>query len=141
MDLRTFMAIKGNIVVSHRLPVSRMAAPLRLETVEGLPRTSASDVKKLGWRGVMKAIGLHGKVVVTNHNQPEAVILPIAEYSAILRALQTVAANEDSALDALRLRFDQRMAALDVADAGSRARKLMEAPAALHGKAKAGAGH
>ena len=56
-----------------------MAQPLRLETVEDLPRTPASDVKKLGWRGVMKAVGLRGKVVVTNHNQPDAVILPIAE--------------------------------------------------------------
>lgn len=118
-----------------------MALPLRLETVEDLPRTPASDVKKLGWRGVMKAVGLRGKVVVTNHNQPEAVILPIAEYHAIVRALQAAVANEDSALAALRLRFNQRLAVLDAADAGTRARALMESPAKLHGKAKAGSGH
>ena len=118
-----------------------MALPLQLETVEHLPRTPASDLKKLGWRGVMKSVGLRGKVVVTNHNQPEAVILPIAEYDAILRALKVAAANEDSALDALRLRFDQRLAALDAADAGDRARALMDVPASLHGKAKAGGGH
>ena len=118
-----------------------MALPLRLETVEDLPRTPASDVKKLGWRGVMKAVGLRGKVVVTNHNQPEAVILPIAEYHAILRALQVSAANQDSALEALRLRFDQRLAVLAAADAGAHARALMDAPATLHGQIKAGSGH
>jgi prevent-host-death family protein len=102
-----------------------MALPLRLDTLEDLPRTPASDLKKLGWRGVMKAVR-RGKVLVTNHNEPEAVILPIAEYDAILRALQAAAANESVALDALRARFDQRL------------RAVMRKPAALHGKLEAG---
>ena len=55
-----------------------MALPLSLDTLDDLPRTPASDVKKLGWRGVMKSLGSIGKVVVTNHNQPEAVILSAA---------------------------------------------------------------
>lgn len=114
-----------------------MALPLRLETLEDLPRTPASDVKKLGWRGVMKAVR-RGTVLVTNHNQPEAVILGVAEYDAILRALQAAAANETVALDTLRARFDQRLAALDADDAGERLRAVMHKPAALHGKVKAG---
>lgn len=118
-----------------------MSLPLQLEAIDDLPRTPASDVKKLGWRGVMKSIGKIGKVVVTNHNQPEAVILSAAEYDLILQALQVAAARDSDALEQLRHRFDQRLASLQAADAGDRLRALMREPANLGGKARAGSGH
>ena len=118
-----------------------MALALKLAAIEDLPRTPASDVKKLGWRGVMKAIGRKGKVVVTNHNELEAVILSAEEYGAIMHALQEAAARDESALDALRHRFDERLASLQAADAGDRLRSLMRTPAKLGGKVKAGTSH
>jgi prevent-host-death family protein len=118
-----------------------MALPLKLDAIEDLPRTPASDVKKLGWRGVMKAIGRSGKVLVTNHNAPEAVILSAEEYDAIQRALHEAGAGSASALDALRQQFDQRLASLQAADAGDRLRSVMRGPARLGGKVKAGASH
>ncbi|UNK50350.1 type II toxin-antitoxin system prevent-host-death family antitoxin [Lysobacter sp. S4-A87] len=118
-----------------------MAMTLKLEAIEDLPRTPASDVKKLGWRGVMRAIGRTGKVVVTNHNEPEAVIIPAEEYDAMIRALHEAGAKNDSALDDLRHRFDERLASLQAADAGDRLRALMQGPARLRGKVKAGASH
>lgn len=114
---------------------------LKLDALEDLPRTPASDVKKLGWRGVMKAIDRKGKVVVTNHNEPEAVILSTEEYGAILQALQAAGARNESALDTLRQCFDERLASLQAADAGDRLRMLMQTPALLGGKVKAGAGY
>ena len=111
--------------------------PLRLDTLEDLPRTPASDVKKLGWRGVMKAVR-RGTVLVTNHNEPEAVILGVAEYDAILRALQAATANQNVALDSLRAHFDLRLAALDADSADERLRAVLHTPAALNGKVKAG---
>ena len=92
-----------------------MALTLKLDPIEDLPRTPASDVKKLGWRGVMKAIGRKGKVVVTNHNEPEAVILSAEEYGSIMRALHEAVSKNESALDALRHRFDERLASLQAA--------------------------
>lgn len=118
-----------------------MALPLHLDALDDLPRTPASDVKKLGWRGVMKSIGRIGKVVVTNHNQPEAVILSAAEYDLILRALQQAAAKDHDALDVLRRRFDERLTSLQAEDAGDRLRGLMQEPARLGGKVRAGKGH
>lgn len=118
-----------------------MALPLKLDPIEDLPRTPASDVKKLGWRGVMKSIGRQGKVVVTNHNAPEAVILSAQEYGDILRALRDADARNESALDTLRHRFDERLASLQAADAGERLRSVMHKPAKLGGKAKAGTSH
>lgn len=118
-----------------------MAVPLLLDALDDLPRTPASDVKKLGWRGVMKSIGRVGKVVVTNHNQAEAVILSAAEYDLILRALQDAAARDHDALDTLRRRFDERLASLRADDAGDRLRGLMTGPTRLGGKVRAGSGH
>ncbi len=118
-----------------------MSLPLQLDPIGDLPRTPASDVKKLGWRGVMKSVGRIGKVVVTNHNQPEAVILSAAEYDLILQALQAAAAKDGDALERLRQRFDQRLVSLRADDAGDRLRALVGAPAHLDGKARAGTGH
>lgn len=118
-----------------------MALTLKLDAIEDLPRTPATQVKKLGWRGVMKAVGRHGKVVVTNHNEPEAVILSAAEYGAILHVLQKAAARTEPALDTLRHRFDERLASLQAADAGDRLRGLMRGSAKLGGKVKAGASY
>jgi PHD/YefM family antitoxin component YafN of YafNO toxin-antitoxin module len=109
--------------------------------IEDLPHTSASDVKKLGWRGVMKTIGRSGKVVVTNHNEAEAVILSIEEYGAIMQALRDAGSKSEAALDMLRRRFDERLASLQAADAGERLRSLMRGPAKLGGKVKAGESH
>ena len=87
--------------------------------IDTLPRTPASDVKRLGWRGVMKSVGRAGRIVVTNHNEPEAVILSTDEYAAMVRAL----------------------AALEAPDAGDRLRELARAPARLEGRVKAGSGY
>lgn len=117
-----------------------MALALKLDPIEALPRTPASDVKKLGWRGVMKAVGSRGKVVVTNHDEPQAVILSTQEYDAIVHALQDAGARHESALDSLRQRFDRRLAALQAEGAGERLRGVMRQPARLRGKLKAAGG-
>jgi PHD/YefM family antitoxin component YafN of YafNO toxin-antitoxin module len=113
-----------------------MALPLNLDAVDALPRAPATDVKRLGWRGVMKAVAKSGKLVVTNHNHPEAVILSLQEYVAIVTAL--AASAEDAPLEALRKRFDARLAALQVDEAGDRLRAVARDPARLHGQVKAG---
>lgn len=87
----------------------------------------------------MKAIGRKGKTVVTHHNEPEAIILSVAEYGDILRALHEVEAKHESVLDTLRQRFDERMASLQSTDSGARLRGVMHGPAKLSGKVKAGA--
>ena len=68
-----------------------MALTLKLDAIEDLPHTPASDVKKFGWRALMKAIAAKGKVVVTNHNEPQAVILSMEAYDAILEAFRAAA--------------------------------------------------
>jgi len=103
-----------------------------------LPQAPASDVKKLGWRGLMKTVRSGGKLVVTNHDAPEAVIMSVEEYSDLMQAARQTAAQTESALSALRQRFDQRLAALQSPDAGDRLRNVMAAGAHLDGKVKVG---
>lgn len=103
-----------------------------------LPRAPASDLKKIGWRGMMSAVRSNGKLVVTNHNQPEAVILPVAEYDALMQLVEQSEAKVESALVALRAGFDERLAALADKSAGAQLRAVMRGRAKLGGKVKAG---
>ena len=117
-----------------------MDVTLKLDAIDALQRTPATAVKKYGWRGVMKSLR-KGKVVVTNHDEPEAVILSVEEYAAIVDALREAAARSEPALETLRQRFDQRLASLQAAGAGDRLRALMRKPTTLGGKVKAGTGY
>lgn len=112
-----------------------------LDCLMQLPHAPASDVKKLGWRGLMKTIRSSGKLVVTNHNEPEAVIMSAKEYADLMQAARQTAAQTESALEALRQRFDQRLATLQSPDAGDRLRNVMRNGARLKGKVKAGASY
>ena len=113
-----------------------MATVLALETMESLPHTPASDMKKLGWRGVMKAVARSGKVVITNHNQPEAVILPVEEYARMLSLLRAAAARDEAALHALRRKFDERLACLNEpgSGAGDKLAAIFDKPFSFEGK-------
>ena len=114
---------------------------MKLTRLEMLPELPASDVKKRGWRGVMRTLQAEGIVVITNHEEPEAVILPAREYEGLLETVRQAESRLTSELDALRLRFDERLAALRAPEAGVRLRSVMRARARLGGKVKAGAGH
>ena len=107
--------------------------------LDDLARVPASDVKKRGWRGLMRTLQ-GGGVLVTNHEQPEAVVLPIDEYAALLERSQQAESRAAAELDTLRQRFDQRLAALSAPGSADRLRSVMRRPAKLGGKVKAGAG-
>jgi PHD/YefM family antitoxin component YafN of YafNO toxin-antitoxin module len=108
------------------------------ESVKALPTVRASDVKRRGWRGVMRTLDVEGAVLVTNHNQPEAVILATAAYANLLEQAKQAESRIESDLALLRRRFNERLAALRKPDAGRRLRSVMRGPARLRGKVKAG---
>ncbi len=117
-----------------------MAAVLS-QIQDQLPSTPASAVKRDGWRGVMRAVTEKGRLVVTNHREPEAVILSIAEYRKLMDELAAARRAAPDPLQALRQQFDERLAALQAEDASDRLRALMQSPPALDGHLKAGTGY
>lgn len=119
--------------------MSTLAAPR--DILAQLPHAAASDVKKLGWRGVMKTVRSDGKVVVTNHSEPEAVILSTEEYARLVQLAEQAAPRAEDALATLRADFDRRLAALNAADAAEGLRNVMRRGAKLQGQVKAGTGH
>lgn len=118
-----------------------MPLSLKLDVIGSLSKTPASDVKKLGWRGVMREVQESGRVVVTNHDVPEAVILSASEYEAIIRALEEAQGRDRATLNVLRKRFDERLQALQAPGAGTRLRAAARTPVRLRGKVKAGASY
>ena len=105
---------------------------------EALTQLPATDVKIHGWKGIMRCVADLGKVVVTNHREPEAVILTTQEYARIMAIVARTEGETGVALEALRRRFDERLASLQAADAGDRLRSVMGSPARVDGELKAG---
>ena len=106
-----------------------------------LPRTRASDLKRLGWRGMMNALRSKGKLLVTNHDVPEAVIIPVAEYDDLMRLAEQSEAQTESALANLRRSFDERLSVLQHQSAATRLQSTIRGRAKLGGKVKAGSGY
>lgn len=106
-----------------------------------LPRTPASDLKKLGWKATMKTVRSSGTLLVTNHNEPEAVILAVAEYEALMRRIEQADGRTESALVDLRRGFDERLSVLQNSTAATRLRATVRERPNLKGKVKAGSGY
>src|SRR5271168_4468649 len=106
-----------------------------------LPRTPASDLKKLGWRGMMNMLRSKGRLLVTNHDEPEAVIIPVAEYDALMQLVEQSEAQTESALAGLRRSFDERLSVLQDESAATRLQSTIHGPAKLGGKVKVGSGY
>jgi len=119
--------------------------PVRFDPINELTRATASSVKE-HWRKVMQDVREQRMVVVTNHNEPQAVIISAEQYRALQAKVEALEhalqdARADGGLEALRRGFDERLAVLQHAQAGERARALLRGPARLDGKVKAGAGY
>ncbi|MEN5071459.1 type II toxin-antitoxin system Phd/YefM family antitoxin [Stenotrophomonas sp. SAM-B] len=123
-----------------------MLHALKFDPITELTRTTASTVKE-HWRKVMQDVREQQAVLVTNHNEPQAVILSAEQYQAMqaeVVSLQRDLASlreQTPALQHLRQRFDDRLAVLDSAAAGNKARTLLRKPARLKGKVVAGSGY
>ncbi|MEG0185460.1 MAG: type II toxin-antitoxin system Phd/YefM family antitoxin [Stenotrophomonas sp.] len=121
-------------------------APVRFDPINELTHTTASSVKE-HWRKVMQEVREQRMVVVTNHSEPQAVIVSIEQYRALQARVEALENSleelrvQPTGLDELRAGFDQRLAVLQQADAGDTARDLLRRPARLQGQLKAGSGH
>jgi hypothetical protein len=102
-------------------------------TLAELPATPASTVKQKGWKGVMRSLAASGRLVVTNHREPEAVILSIEQYHALVDAAENAALAANDPLVALRRRFDERLSSLGASGASERLQDLMRSPGPLAG--------
>lgn len=106
--------------------------------LEALPRKAVSDLKREGWRGIMRSVGTTGRLVMTNHDQPEAVILSLAAFSRLTEQASRAAREDQQKLERLSRAFDDELAVLRQADAGKRLREAFATPLRLRGKLIAG---
>ncbi len=109
-----------------------------VDPVAALARIPASDVKRLGWRGVIETLGTRRALLVTNHERPQAVIVSTEEYARLTAHVADARARTEAELERLRHGFDERLAGLRAPRTGERLRAVMKGPARLRGKVKAG---
>ena len=103
-----------------------------------LQRKPVSDVKREGWRGIKRSVEAAGTLLMTSHDQPEAVILSLAEYRQLTEMAALSQREQQDKLDRLSRAFDAELAVLQRPDAGKRLRTAFAAPVALKGKVVAG---
>lgn len=109
-----------------------------LRALEELARMPAADVKKLGWRGVMKTVWHEGAVVVTRRGCPEAVILPVEGHEQLRQNVPPTHAQQQALLEHLRHQYDERLARLNTPEARETLCNTLRRPIDLDGKVIAG---
>lgn len=109
-----------------------------LEALESLP---ASHAKKPGWPSVVRTVRRERVVVMTNHDEPEVVMMTPEEYVRIAEIVNRARIKADEELVALRERFDARLASLQDPGASDRLRAAARAPVRLEGAPRAGSSY
>jgi len=112
--------------------------PADVEDYAHLERKPVSDVKREGWRGVMRTVDVAGQVLMTHHDRPEAVILSLPEYRRLTELAGQVQRENKNKLERLTRAFDAELAVLRQPDAGDRLREAFGAPLALNAEVVAG---
>ena len=122
--------------------LSVLPSPSEPQTQDGKPSVSASDIKKLGWRGVLDlARKSEGQLSVTNHDRFEGVIMTREAYDALTRKAREQESVLAKSLQNLSAQFDDRLSSLQGPQGAARLRAAIDSKARLRGKVKAGASH
>ena len=82
-----------------------------------------------------------GNLLVINRDEPEVVIISVAEYDALMQLVERSDAQTESALAGLRRGFDVRLSVLQDRSAATRLQSTIRDRAKLGGKVKAGSGY
>ncbi len=86
----------------------------------------------------MRCVDSTGRLLMTNHDQPEAVILSLQEYRLVTEQAARAQRDSQDKLDSLSRAFDGELAVLQQPDAGERLRSAFDAPLGLNGEVVAG---
>jgi len=112
--------------------------PSPISHLAQLPSTTATDMKRRGWRGIMADVRRQGHMVITNHNLPEAVILPPEEYERLTNISRAVLEQREQQIEALKMKFRERMKCLQEPGANEKLANLMSSYPKLDGRVLAG---
>ena len=119
------------------MPVA-LIDPSDMTELVHLQRKPVSDVKREGWRSIMRSVDAAGRLLMTNHEQPEAVILSLHEYRLLTEMADRAQRDNQAKLDLLARAFDEELARLKKPDAGQRLRAAFDSPLSLKGEVIAG---
>lgn len=87
--------------------------------IEALPQREATEVKNK-WGSVVRQVKAQGRVAITNHKEPELVVMSAEEYGRLMASLAEAAVHRERILASLAARFDESLAKLQAPDAHER---------------------
>lgn len=121
---------------------AKSAARARMVRSGSKAGATATDVKRLGWRGILDLARRNGgQLKVTNHNQTQGVVLTPEAFEALVAKARSQESALERSIAELSAQFDQRLAGLEGKEGASRLRAAIGASPQLRGKVKAGTSH
>lgn len=109
-----------------------------LPTLASLPRRNATRRQK-DWPGLVRLVRRSGATAITNGEVVEVVLIDAAVYRQLEREILAFKAREQSVLDHMARRFDERLAVLQEPGATRRMRAVFDAKGKPARAPKAGA--
>ena len=103
-----------------------------------LAHKPSSELENESWKSLAREISQHGAIVVTDHDQPVAVMLSVEVYEALARLARREQARVAQKIAELNARVDQRIALLNTPDARRALDAFMDEPVVLNGEVRAG---
>ncbi len=79
--------------------------------IDDLPQCDSTRVKNR-WGTITRAVRTDGPMVVTNRKHVDVVVIAAVQYRALIERLREVESHQQSVLDQLAARFDQRLSGL-----------------------------
>lgn len=101
---------------------------------QDLLHKSLAEFKKDNWGGFLREVRAYRALLVTHHNQPEAVVLSIERYQELARLAQREKVHAAQLLAALGARFDLRLASLNSPSAYHALNAFMDEPVDWDGR-------
>lgn len=114
---------------------------ITLEISTDLPSKTSSDLKRIGWRGLLREVALVGQVAVTNHRTPEAVVIDAKVYDQLVNELVVLRRATQPSLTDLEERFAARIAQMRKPEVDASLRELFTSPVDLEGTVRVGRGN
>ena len=119
---------------------TRNAVKSSRKSSEAASRTAtATDVKRLGWRGILALARENGgELKITNHKQVVGAVLTPEAYETLHAKAHSQENVLERSIAELSAQFDVRLASLRGPEGAARLRKAISTPVQLRGKVKAG---
>lgn len=111
------------------------------ERSDALPTATSSDIKREGWRALVRLVSVKGFVAITANRRREVVVIETQAYDRLVDELTALRKATQPAVAELEAQFAKRIARMADPDVDARLRVLFTNPVDHQGRVRVGRGN